>query len=55
MAVNGIFLGREELYELVWSVPMARLAEEYDFSDLWALGRSVSASMCRSPRKLRPS
>lgn len=35
VSMNSISLHRHELYELVWSEPMSRLAQKYGFSDVW--------------------
>jgi len=41
-------LTRKELYELVWSAPIARLAPQYGFSDVWL------ARICKRNRVPRP-
>lgn len=45
---NSVAFSREELYDLVWSTPMMRLAEIYDISDVGL------AKTCRCLRVPRP-
>lgn len=48
MSMNSISLHRHELYELVWSEPMSRLAKKYGLSDVWL------AKICRKYNIPRP-
>jgi hypothetical protein len=43
-------LTREKLYELVWSEPIATLAQAMG-SPTWGLRRSAGRSTCRSPTR----
>lgn len=46
---NSIFVTREELYELVWTIPTQRLAERFGFSDV------ALAKTCKKLKVPKPS
>lgn len=50
MGSNDVFVSREELYSMVWSTPMQKLAKEFGISDVALAKACKKLGVPRPPR-----